>query len=130
VDLFHHVPADSKVSGNRPDGAELEKIQHGERKRSDVAVLSVRKGNVRPPSAAALPAFQPVDQKIKKTPLSSHGAHAKKPPFLVLEGRLPTATVTTLDGHSGQPRSDQNAVLNVFRGFVMNAFQPKGMVEY
>jgi len=130
VDLFHHVPADSKVSGNRPDGAELEKIQHGERKRSDIAVLSVRKGNVRPPAPAALPAFQPVHEQIQKTPLSAHGAQAKKPSFLVLESGLPPTAMGTLDDQSSKPSPDQNAVFNVFRGFVMDAFQPEGVVKY
>jgi hypothetical protein len=70
-----------------------------------------------------------VELKVEKTPLSSHLPQAKKSPFLVLEGSLTTSTVRTLYGYATHARFEYDGVLDILRGFVMNAFQPKSMVE-
>ncbi len=130
VDLFDHVPADSEIGGHSPNGAELEQIQHGECKRPNITVLSIRKGNLRPPGVAAPAAFEPAHEQIQKTPLSSHGAHSKQSPFVAFESRFLPAAMGTFDGYSGQLGSDHNGVPSVFRGFVTDAFQPESMVQY
>jgi hypothetical protein len=87
-----------------------QKIPNRERKRANVAVFAVHKGKMGPPKLAAFPAFEPVQQKIQKTPLPSYEAHPKRPPFLSLEtGSLP-ATLRTFYVLVGCPGTEEQAV--------------------
>jgi len=130
MDLLDHVPSHSKVLGDSPNGAELQKIQDGKRKRPNVATVPAHEGKMLPPEIAAFPASEPVQQQIQKTPFASHGTHPEQPSLVSFESDALFSTAGTLEELVSRPGAEKNAVPEVAKRFMVDTFQPESMVEY
>ncbi len=75
MDVFDKVPARSQIFGGRPDHAEPKRVEHCQRRGSNIAVSLYRKGKRRPQERRASPVLKTVNNELKHARLASDRTH-------------------------------------------------------
>jgi hypothetical protein len=128
--ITDRVPAHSEILGNGADVSKPQNIENRQSKGFDIPVLALQKGRMRPKQMPAFSALEPMQQKIEKASLPAHGTHLEEASFLPFENSLSPSVLRTLDVLIVHPGAYQDAIPKVAGRFIMDAFQPKSVVEY